>query len=165
MLITTLPQVCNKFETRLQRVCSEFATSVNDTLCPYLYVMCLQVANNFRVAVSGGPQNKPLIGPHAHLQECGNDGVGPPNGHPKLIGHSDGFAVLQEDAQCMASGAQKWTSDITEGSVGIDEIKNVRCKGDDHHGENPNRLYPMFESGVLQTKTKRGGATHGFEVP
>jgi hypothetical protein len=48
--------------------------------------------------------------------------------------HSDGYVVLREDAQCMASEAQKWECDITKGFVDIDEIKNVRCKGDDHHG-------------------------------
>jgi hypothetical protein len=82
---------------------------------------------------SSGPQNQPFSGPNAHLQECGNDGVGPPDGHPRLIGYSDGFVVLWEDVQCMANGTQKWTSDITEGSMDIDEIRNVRCNGDDQH--------------------------------
>jgi hypothetical protein len=67
--------------------------------------MCLQVINIFRVALLGKPENKPLIGSNAHLQECGNDGVGPLDGRPKLIGHSDGFVVLREDVQCMAGGA------------------------------------------------------------
>jgi hypothetical protein len=38
-----------------------------------------------------------------------------PDGHPRLIGYSDGFEVLREDVQCMASGPQKWTSDIPRG--------------------------------------------------
>jgi hypothetical protein len=56
----------------------------------------------------------------------------------KLIDHSNGFVVLQEVTQCIADRAQKWTSDLTKGFVDIDEIKNVRCKGDDHHSQNPN---------------------------
>jgi hypothetical protein len=96
--------------------------------------MCvLQIVNIFRVAVLGGPQNQPLTRPNAHIQECGNDSVGAHDGRPRLLGYSDGFAVLREDAQCMAGGAQKWTSDITEGTVDLDEIRNARCKGDDHH--------------------------------
>ena len=31
--------------------------------------------------------------------------------------------MVWEDAQCMAGGAQKWTCDIIEGSVDIDEIR------------------------------------------
>jgi hypothetical protein len=38
----------------------------------------------------------------------------------------------------------KFKSDITESSMDIDEIRNVRCNGDDHHGHNPNRVYAMF---------------------
>jgi hypothetical protein len=106
--------------------------------------MCVQVVNIFQVFVLEGSQSQPLIGPNAHLQECGKDSVEPVDGCLRLIGYSDGFAVLREDAQCMASGAQKWTSDTTEGSVDIDEIRNARCKGDDHHGQNPNRVYAMF---------------------
>jgi hypothetical protein len=94
----------------------------------------VQVVNIFRVTVLGGPQNQPLIIPNAHLQECGNDGVGAPDGYPRLIGYSDGFTMLREDAQCVAGGAQKWTSDITEGFVDLEKIRNARCKGDDHHG-------------------------------
>jgi hypothetical protein len=52
----------------------------------------------------GGPQNQPLTRPNAHLQQCGNDVVGPPDECPRLIGYSAGFAVLREDAQCMAGG-------------------------------------------------------------
>jgi hypothetical protein len=59
--------------------------------------------------------------------------VGASDGRPRLIGYLDGFGVLREDAQCVAGGAQKWTSDITEGAVDLDEIRDARCKGDDHH--------------------------------
>jgi hypothetical protein len=47
----------------------------------------------------------------------------------------------------------------------IDEIKNARCKGDDQHGQYPDRIHAMFERGILKTNTKRGGAARGFEVP
>jgi hypothetical protein len=33
----------------------------------------------------------------------------------------------------MAGGVQKWISDITEGFVDLDEIRDARCKGDDHY--------------------------------
>jgi hypothetical protein len=94
--------------------------------------MCVQVVNIFRVAVLGGAQNQSLTRPNAHLQECGNDNVGALDGHPRLIGDSYGFAVLREDAQCMAGGAQKWTSDITEGALDLDQNRDARCKGHDH---------------------------------
>jgi hypothetical protein len=81
----------------------------------------------------GGPQNQPLTRPNAHLQECGNDIVGAHDGRQRLIGYSNGFAMLREDAQCMAGGAQKWTRDITEVAVDLDEIRDARCKGDDHY--------------------------------
>jgi hypothetical protein len=71
------------------------------------FVTCLLAIHIFQVALLGGPQNKPLIGLNAHLQECGDDGVGPlANGHPKLIRHLDGLAVLREDAKCMADGVK-----------------------------------------------------------
>jgi hypothetical protein len=95
--------------------------------------MCVQVVNIFRVAILGGPQNQPFTRPNAHLQECGNNSVGAHDGHPRLLGYLDGFAVLREDAKCMAGGAQKWTSDITEGVVHLDEIRDARYQGDDHH--------------------------------
>jgi hypothetical protein len=83
-------------------------------------VSYLQVVYIFRVAVLGGPQNQSLHRPNANLQECGNDSVGAPDGHLRLIGDLYGFAVLREDAQCMAGRTQKWTSDITEGAVDLD---------------------------------------------
>jgi hypothetical protein len=49
-----------------------------------------------------------------------NDSVGAPDGCLRLIGDSYGFEVLREDAQSMAGGAQKWTSDITEGAIDLD---------------------------------------------
>jgi hypothetical protein len=91
----SLLQVCRMFAASLLQVCSNFVT-LNPN--PYHCVMCVQVVNIFRVAVLGGPQNQPLTGPNAHLQECGNDGVGAPDGRPRLIGYSDRFAVLREDA-------------------------------------------------------------------
>jgi hypothetical protein len=71
---------------------------LHHTSYTYLYVTCLQVVHIFLVALYEGPQNKPLIGPNAHLQECGDDGVGPLDGHPRLIGPSDRLVVLWEDA-------------------------------------------------------------------
>jgi hypothetical protein len=57
-------------------------------------VSYLQVVNIFQIAVLGGPQNQSLTRSNAHLQECGNDIVGAPDGHPRLIGDSYGFVVL-----------------------------------------------------------------------
>jgi hypothetical protein len=96
--------------------------------------MCVQVVNILRVAVLGRPQNQPLTRPNAHLQECDNDNVGAPNGRLRLISYSDRFVVLQEDVECMVGGAQKWTSDIIEGVVDLDKIRDARCKRDDHQG-------------------------------
>jgi hypothetical protein len=64
-------------------------------------VQTLHAVHIFRVALLG-PQNKPRVGSNAHLQECGDDGVGPSDGNSRLIGNSDGLVVLREDAQCMA---------------------------------------------------------------
>jgi hypothetical protein len=124
------PLVCCKFTASLLQVCRMFVATL--IVNPYLCVMCVHVVNIFRVAVLGGPQNQPLIGPNAHLQEYNNDGVRAPDVRPRLIGYSDGFEVLWEDAQCVTGRAQKWISDITEGSVDLVEIRDARCKGDDH---------------------------------
>jgi hypothetical protein len=37
--------------------------------------------------------------------------------------------------RCLVHGwwSAKWTTDITEGAVNLDEIRATRCKGDDHH--------------------------------
>jgi hypothetical protein len=131
----SLSRVCSKFVANLLRVCSKFAACLLQILphLPYPCVMCVQVVNIFRVTVLGGPQNQSLTRPNAHLQECGNDSVGAPDGLLRLIGDSDGFAVLREDSQCKAGGAQKWTSDITEGVVDLDQNRDARCKGDGHH--------------------------------
>jgi hypothetical protein len=117
----------------LLRLCRDFAATLQLHLAylPYPCVL-LHVVYIFRVAVLEGPQNQSLTRPNAHLQECGNDSVGALDGHPRLIGNSYGFAVLREHAQCMAGGTQKWTSDITEGAVDLDQNRDARCKGDDH---------------------------------
>jgi hypothetical protein len=121
--VACLQQACRMFAAKLPRVCSKFAACLllNLAYLPYPCVMCVQVVNIFRVAVLGGPQNQSLTRPNAHLQECGNDSVGAPDGRPRLIGDSYGFVVLREDAQCMAGGAQKWTSSITEGAMDLDQ--------------------------------------------
>jgi hypothetical protein len=123
LVAASLSRVCRMFATNLLCVRNKFAACLllNLAHLPYPCVMCVQVVNIFQVAVLGGPQNQSLTRPNAHLQECGNDSMGAPDGRPRLIGDSYGFAVLREDAQCMAGGAQKWTSDITEGTVNFDQ--------------------------------------------
>jgi hypothetical protein len=136
-----LPLVCRKIAASLPHLFRMFAAPLPHFCCNFAIVFprdCLirvsymQIVNIFRVVVLGGPQNQSFTRPNAHLQECGNESVRAPDGHPRLVGDSYGFAVLREDAQCMAGGAQKWTSDITEGAVDLDQNRNARCKGDDH---------------------------------
>jgi hypothetical protein len=52
--------------------------------------------------------NQSLTRHNAHLQECGNDCVGAPDGHPRLISDSYGFAVLSVAGRCLVHG--RWSA-------------------------------------------------------
>jgi hypothetical protein len=57
-----------------------------------------QVIHIFRAYVLGGVESQALVGSHAHLQECGDDALGPLDGHLRLAEHSYGPTVFQQDA-------------------------------------------------------------------